>query len=212
MLFLSHKSFVSDSIPSLSLIDDTRCSPYSFMSRVTMMVASLALISWSHIMRGCRLLVQMLHRSGMCTTVSALAVTFSGDHRHHPLIAHRQMPHHFHQLLNDLSPKQGRDCIRDVGFHQPGQIADWPHQSLAHAWIWWYIDCLGVSSRQGPPQHMARKTPCHQVTAQHQFPLPKPGTCRWHSQVQLPGTCQARHLVNVYLDDLLPLVHILSGE
>ena len=70
-LFLSYKSFVSDSNLSLSLTDDAWCDLYLFRHGLEWWPLHSPLISCSHIMQ-CEggLLVRMLLWSRTCTTIS----------------------------------------------------------------------------------------------------------------------------------------------
>ena len=147
------------------------------------------LISWSHIMKqGSGFLVRLLFRSGTCTTVSTSEPpdTLAGTFLWGPLVqsinGSSSVDSSLWMVAEWLILKAvgGGYRVRDVEYNWPGQIAYWLHQSLAHAWICLYIDCLGVSSRRDPPQYMSRKPPRRLVTGERQFLLPEPVTCRCH--------------------------------
>ena len=108
-LFLFCKSSVSSSILRLSLTNSAWNDPYLFSSQVSMMAATLPLnLLITHNARG-GLFVRVLLQNGMCTTVSAsalsdkLVVTFFGGG---PLA----------QSINRLSPN-------DLSFLS---VAEWP--------------------------------------------------------------------------------------
>ncbi len=77
-LFLSHKSLVSCSIPSFSLMDDTWCNSYPFLSRVSMMAATLSASEFQKLFKenskSCLIIFKVSINTGVWTPINSRRV------------------------------------------------------------------------------------------------------------------------------------------